>query len=116
MNIGIDLVDINRIKKIYKKYKKNFLNKILTENEIAIIETISNEKRKIEKLAGIFALKEAVIKCLNKKSSFKEICIYYDKSGKPNCKIKNNQIILSLSHEKNYAVAIAIIFDYKNKN
>ena len=33
IGLGTDIVNINRIKKIYSKYGNNFLNKILTTSE-----------------------------------------------------------------------------------
>ena len=33
IGLGTDIVNINRIKKIYSKYGNQFLNKILTESE-----------------------------------------------------------------------------------
>ncbi len=111
MKVGIDLVAINRIEKIYNKRKEKFLKKILTQKEIDVINKISKEKRKIEKLAGIFALKEAIIKCFNGKIYFKDFSIQYEESGKPFCIINNKKISASISHDRDYAVAIAILLE-----
>ncbi len=109
MKVGIDLVAITRIEEIYKKYNEKFLKKFLTEEEINLINKISKEKRKIEKLAGIFALKEAIIKCFNGEIYFKDFSIQYEKSGRPFCFVENKKISASISHDRNYAVAIAIL-------
>ncbi len=108
-SLGIDIVSIKRIENIYKKFGNNFLKKILNPYEMKEIEKIKNKKRKIEKIAGIFAAKEAIIKCLNKKIYLNEITISYTKNGKPYCKINNRNIIISISHEKSFAVAVALI-------
>ena len=108
-NIGIDIISIDRIKNVYYRYSDKFLEKILTKDEIDVIKRIKNENRKIEKLAGIFAVKEAVIKCFNQKLSFKDIEIYYNELGKPFCKVIDKKVLVSISHEKKYAVAIAML-------
>ena len=47
VGLGIDIVDSNRIKKIYDKYGDKFLNKIYTKNEINLI-TQNKKKGKWE--------------------------------------------------------------------
>lgn len=106
-DIGIDIVSIDRISKAYNKYNKKFLLKILTPSEIKFFNKIANYNRKIYKLAGIFASKEAVIKCFNGKISFKDIEIRYKETGKPYAIVNSEKILLSISHEKSYAIAVA---------
>ena len=108
MNIGIDIVSISRIEKSYKKYGINFLKKIFSNLEISEIERIENIKRKIEKISGMFAAKEAVIKCFNGKLFFKDIEINYNRNGMPVAKLREKEIKISISHEKEYAVAVAL--------
>ena len=106
-DIGIDIVSIDRISKAYNKYDKKFLLKILTSSEIAYVNRIENYNRKIFKIAGIFASKEAVIKCFDGKISFKDIKIKFKETGKPYAIVDSEKILLSVSHEKNYAIAVA---------
>jgi holo-[acyl-carrier protein] synthase len=101
--VGIDIVEISRIKKIIKANGKRFLQRTFTENEINYANSFLNMA---ERLAGRFAAKEAVIKATGKKISMKKIEVLNNADGKPYVNIPGVQI--SISHEKNYAVAIAL--------
>ena len=59
--IGVDIVDLDRIKKIYSKYGDKFAYKILNENEIKGFNSVKN---KSSFLAKRFAAKEAIGKAL----------------------------------------------------
>ena len=107
MKIGIDIVAIKRISKLYEKFGINFLKRIFTEKEIEEIMLISNSQRKIEKISGKFAAKEAVFKLNLSYKSFKEIEILTDENGAPF--LTDNKATLSISHEKEYAVAVALV-------
>lgn len=98
MRIGCDIVQIQRI-------RSSLAHKILSENEQRIYQTLK-EQRAIEFLAGHFAAKEAVFKTLDKPVDFKDIEITYDQMERPICNIENVQI--SISHEKEYAMAVAL--------
>ena len=62
VGIGIDIVELKRIRKINKRQKK-FVDRILTPFEKEIINRLT-EKRQIEFLAGRFAAKEAFAKAV----------------------------------------------------
>ena len=61
--IGIDLIEIERIRKVLYKQPK-LVDRVLTENEKLKFEKFTHEKRKIEFLAGRFVVKEAFSKAL----------------------------------------------------
>ena len=127
VGLGIDIVDNNRIKKIYDKFGDKFLNKICTINEINYIT--KNKSKLIYKLANRFAAKEALYKALGHSKydtipSWKEAEILNSNGGKPFIKVfgqveklcldlmpKNcsYKLHISLSDEKNYSNAIVII-------
>ncbi len=114
MKIGIDIVSIDRMKRIYKKFGFKFLHKVFTEAEIAEIEAINNHSRKIEKIAGKFAVKEAVVKASNVPVEFAKIEVLTDKTGAPTVKVENNiRYEISIAHERLYAVAVAILVENK---
>ena len=120
--IGTDIVSIDRIKKSIKNQK--FLNRVYNKKEIS-------KCRKILKFdhcfAKRFAAKEAFSKALgtgiSKGINFKEIIVLNEKNGKPFIRVlgitkrivekkikkKKYKISLSLSDEKNYAVAFVTI-------
>lgn len=110
--IGIDLVELDRIKNTYERNPR-FSQRILTEKEQVQFETLS-EKRKIEFLAGRFAAKEAYAKAngtgIGRELSFQDIEIATDEAGKPYIvKPKMHGVHLSISHSREYAVAQVII-------
>ena len=123
---GIDIVDISRIEKVFKRFKDKFLKKVLTQNEIKNLKRKSNL---IRSLANIFAAKEAFVKALGsglrKDIFFHIIEVDHDNYGKPLIKLNNESrtkikdfdekfdnfnINLSISDEKRYTVALVTIF------
>ena len=120
IGLGTDIVNMNRVKKIYSKYGNQFLNKILTETEKK-----TPQLKNIASIAKRFAAKEAISKAIgygfSKGVHFKNIEIYNDKRGKPCAQLngkaktilnkisKKYNIFLSLSDDKPWAVATALI-------
>lgn len=113
IGIGTDITDISRIKKLIDEYSLRFLNKILSTEEIEIIK--SNDPEYFA--AGRFAAKEAIVKALGRSFDFSQLSILNDKKGKPY--VANPEFIfsndklttlhISISHEKSYATAMAVI-------
>ncbi len=117
--IGIDIVNNLRVKSLIEKYENKFLDKVFTEKEKGYCL-----KRKDNYIcfSGRWAAKEAIIKAffsLYKETLFmKEIEIIsspfpkaFIKNEKKDILLKkqNLSIYLSISHEKDYSVAIALI-------
>ncbi|MDU7531811.1 MAG: NAD(P)H-hydrate dehydratase [Peptoniphilus harei] len=103
--LGIDIVEISRIKKLMDE-NENFLLKVFNEDEI---ERIKKRKEPYERAGGIFAAKEAVAKALGTgigKISFKDIKIKYNGDA-PYAEVFDMKFDLSISHERSYAVAVA---------
>ncbi len=94
--IGCDIVEHERINlKIAKK--------VLVGVEK---EQFKSSKNKVEFLASRFAIKEAIIKATNKQTLMNDIIITNGISGEPICNIQD--ILITVSHEKKYSMAIAI--------
>ena len=105
MKVGIDLVQISRIKDLMEKKE--------TIKKIFHISEITDDP---ESLAGIFAAKEAYFKAIGKKKKWLDIEIKKNKEGKPYIiSDKKERINLSITHEGGYAAAIVIIED-ENSN
>lgn len=119
--IGVDIIEISRLKKITDKWGNKALKKIFTDNELKYCNSVKN---KFHSLGVRFAAKEAVLKAigmgLDKGISCKDIEIIKLNSGKPEVKlagkIKNlfrklklSHIGISLSHSDNFAVAFVIV-------
>lgn len=114
--IGIDIVEVNRIKKIMTDHE-NFLAKVFNEDEIKRIE---ERKNPYERIAGMYAAKEAVAKAMTTgigEISFHDIKIKYIENL-PHAEVFGKKFYLSISHEKNYAVAVAKLCedDIEGKN
>jgi len=111
--IGIDVIEIDRIRSAVKTHGKKFLNKIFTAREIKYCT--SRKAYKFPELAARFAAKEAYSKAIGTGLAgikFKEIEVVNNKNGKPQIAIsgkilKNAHI--SLSHSLKYAVASVIM-------
>jgi holo-[acyl-carrier protein] synthase len=114
--IGIDIIEIPRIKAAIARQGEDFLKRVYTEAEIKAY------RWKLPSLAVRFAAKEAVIKALGKTTAgarLKDIEILADDKGKPLVNLYGeaqnqakalglDEIAVSLSHSKEYAIAIAI--------
>ncbi|OYD15918.1 holo-[acyl-carrier-protein] synthase [candidate division WOR-3 bacterium JGI_Cruoil_03_44_89] len=106
--IGIDIVEIKRIEKLRNKYEDKFLRRVFSIGEI---ELYKKHKRRVSFLAGRFAAKEAVIKALGRYIPWNRIEVLGE--GKPYVEVDGIESTLhvSISHTKDFAVAIAIISD-----
>ena len=102
MNIGCDIVQNERL----KNKSSRFIDLVLTSKE-----QLEYQEKGLTYLCGRFAAKEAIMKCLkNTKSlNFLDIEILTQKDGSPYPNIKNVKV--SISHEKNYTIAMAIVYD-----
>ena len=103
MNIGVDIVSIDRIKKIYNKYGTRFTDQFLTAEE-------KQKQLTPEYISKCWAVKEASIKASGITDA-KQFA--YGKDGKQPIVVTNVKGIwnLSVSDEKEYAVAMVIKSD-----
>ena len=107
-NVGIDIVYVNRFKNKIFSENISFYKKLFLQSEIDYCNKFESP---YEHFAGKFAIKEAVIKSINEKILPLDIEIFY-KNSKPHIKLKKFEskyvFKISMSHEKEYAIAIAI--------
>ena len=107
IGIGTDIVEINRF--IEKPFEKNkiFYQKIFSESEINYCLA---RKNSAQTFASKFAIKEAVIKAIKKQIDFLDILTEYSDS-KPIVRLEDDDsynFLVSVSHEKLYAIATVI--------
>ena len=81
--------------------------RVLTKNEYEIFNSLKSEQEKKEYFGGRFAAKEAYIKAGHSNISYSSIEIMNDHNGKPYFTNDNNSL-LSISHEKEYAIAFVV--------
>ena len=122
LGIGVDIIENNRIKKSIQNNK--FKTSVYSSNELKLSKNVKN---KVAYFSKRFAAKEAFSKALgtgfSENLNFKDIEIVSDKKGKPKYaknkkiikivqkkyKIKKFNSFLSISDEKDYSTAFAII-------
>lgn len=117
--IGIDIVRIERMKRVVGKWGKRFLERVFTEDEISYCYA---KKEPYLSLAVRFAAKEALIKAIGPVSpvSLTDIEIVNVEMGKPILRVKGKlesilkeklikKAHLSLSHEHEYGVACVVL-------
>ena len=123
---GIDIIDINRIRRVIDKYGNRFKNRCFSNSEIQRSEKRLNS---VESYAKRYAAKEACAKALGTGLArgvfWKDIEVENNQYGKPSIKLhgkakeifrnmnknSNMQIEVSLSDEKKYAIANVTIYD-----
>ena len=123
---GIDIIDINRIRKVIDKYGNRFKKRCFSISEI---ERSEKRKNSVESYAKRYAAKEACAKALGTGLArgvyWKDIEVKNNKFGKPFIKLhgkakkifkninktSNTQVEVLLSDEKKYAIANVTIYD-----
>lgn len=112
IGIGLDVTELDRITKAYDK-RPTFASRVLTEKEIVLFDKMIGT-RKMEFLAGRYAVKEAFSKAYGTgigKLSFQDMEILRDERGKPvvtKSPFKGN-VWVSISHSSNTIVAQVIL-------
>jgi holo-[acyl-carrier protein] synthase len=113
--LGIDIINVGRIRNALAKHGRRFPKRILTAAEDAYV------RDRPENLAGRWAAKEAVSKVLGlgvRGVGWREIEIVRLPTGQPTVRLHDRalaraqqlgmeRIAVSISHEREYAVAIA---------
>jgi holo-[acyl-carrier protein] synthase len=109
MELGVDIVEIKRIKTLSRRNPK-FLARIFSASEIAYCKA---KKNPWPHFAVRFAAKEAVYKALGKAEvPLTSIAVVSDRHGRPSVTIAGKHVRgmkLSLSHGREHAVAFAVL-------
>jgi holo-[acyl-carrier protein] synthase len=125
---GIDLVDCPRIEAMIERHGNRFIQRVFTAAEQAYAEA---NKNGIEKLAGRFAAKEAVLKLMGTgwrgKIAWTDVEVINNSSGQPEVtlggevekiagKLGIKHISISITHTANFAIASAVALARSNEN
>ena len=115
--IGNDIIEIDRIRKTIEKHGIHFYQKVFAQSEI---DYCLSHKDPAPSFAGRFAAKEAIAKALGlgfgESISFLDVEIINDELGRPITKFTDSfnqtfnspHILISISHCKEYATAVAL--------
>ncbi len=116
--VGIDIIQVSRIKSMIDKYGDKFFKRILTDNEISYCKSFPNSELHF---AGRFASKEAYSKAIgtgiSRSFGWKDIEILNDQLGKPYINhLKETpysafRFEISISHTKEYGCAVVVCED-----
>jgi holo-[acyl-carrier protein] synthase len=121
LGIGIDIIEVARIQASHKRFGERFLNRVLHPAEIAYCLTNKNPAPFI---AARFAAKEAISKAFGtgigaalgwhdmeicRKESGEPFVILHGKGEKLFAARGAKQLLVSLSHTKDYAAATAVL-------
>lgn len=117
---GTDIIEIERVKNSIENIGKRFIEEIYTQKEIEYCESKKNAK--YQHYAARFAAKEAIFKAVSKllnnkfDISWKNAEIINDENGRPYINFLNTKIMekiedidISISHCKEYAVATVVV-------
>jgi len=113
--VGIDIIEVARIKSMMEKYGDKFFKRILTDNEINYCKSFPNAELHF---AGRFSSKEAYSKAIgtgiSKDFGWKDIEILNDERGKPyinhtkETSYSHLHFEISISHTKEYGSAVVV--------
>ena len=125
---GIDLVDCPRIEQMIQRHGERFINRVFTAAEQAYAGKSKNE---VEKLAGRFAAKEAILKLIGTgwrgKIAWTDIEVINNAAGQPEVtldgevgkiaeKLGIKHISISITHTANFAIASAVALTQSNED
>ena len=114
--IGVDLVDIDRIISVLDRFPNRFRERVLTEAEARYCG------KKVDRIAGRWAAKEAISKVLGlgvRGVGWREIEILPNRAGAPQVYLHERaarraeamnlaEVSVSISHERHMAAAVAV--------
>jgi holo-[acyl-carrier protein] synthase len=114
--VGIDVIEIERVKKVLERHPERFLKRVFTPEEVAFC------RGRVPELAARFAAKEAVMKALGTGArglAWREIEVLPNRRGKPLIylhgaarqrgeKIGLRGVDVSLTHSHELAIAAVV--------
>ena len=93
LGFGIDLLEKNRIEKVYNNFNSNFVEKILSLEELSLFNEVEDYNKKIYFLAKRFSVKEAFLKAvgigMGRGILMKDITLKNNSFGKPELELNN---------------------------
>jgi len=121
IGLGADIIEISRIKSVLLRHGDRFIDRILTDEERTYCNGMAHPEKHI---AARFAAKEAVSKCfttgIGSELGWKSVSVYHGPRHQPLVRLDAQgekllahvgatQVLLSLSHTENYAMAVAAL-------
>ena len=107
MSVGIDLVEVPRIRQLLERRGERLLVRLFSPGEIEYALR-ARPPLSYQRLAARFAAKEAFIKALGRPVPFREMEVV-SKGSRPYLRWRGNDYPLSLSHTGGFAIALVVI-------
>lgn len=121
VGVGIDLVEVHRVREAMERHGRRFIDRIYTEGEIAYVERKAN---RYERYAARFAAKEAGMKAIGtgwrRGVRWKDFEVTNLPTGQPTLRFHGiaaqfadtagvRHVALSLTHTASQAMAIVVL-------
>lgn len=108
LSVGVDIIEIPRIRESIRKFGWNFLRRVFTQAEL---DFCLSRREPVPGLAGRFAAKEAFRKAHGSPLRWKDVEISREAGRPPRILFKgqNHSAAVSISHSRNYAIATVVI-------
>jgi holo-[acyl-carrier protein] synthase len=117
-SVGVDLVEIHRIRETIERWNGRFLKRVFTPREIKFCE---GRRNPFQSFAARFAAKEAILKAIGTGMyggvRWKDMEILDNEKSRPGVRLEglvkklvgNRKVLLSLSHTDTSAIAFVIL-------
>jgi len=114
--VGVDIIEVDRIRKVFERHGERFLKRVFTDLEVA------QSRGKMSRLAGRFAVKEAISKALGtgiRGVGWREMECVHLRSGRPSVRLHGkarqraeylglNAFDVSMADLAQFSIAIAV--------
>ena len=117
--VGIDIVDLLRIKKVWQRHPERFLYRHFTSEEIKYCRSKADP---LPHIAARFAAKEAFQKCWYETHGWQDVWVvrhgvkpklHFSEAIQSEMQNRNWLAHLSLTHDKDHAAAVVVLEEYR---
>ncbi len=119
MGVGLDIVEVERVADALTRHGERFLERVFLAGEQV---PGRGGRTWLQRLAGRFAAKEAVLKALGtglRRCRWRDVEVVRSPSGRPTVRLHGalaeragelgvTEVLVSISHGRRYAVAVAV--------
>jgi holo-[acyl-carrier protein] synthase len=121
LGVGLDLVELERLAAVLSRHRDRFLERVCRPGEVG---ARGGEEAMVQHVGGLFAAKEAVLKALGtgwaQGTAFRQVEVVRAAGGAPGVRLHDvaearaaamgvGRIHLSITHERAYAAAVAVL-------